>query len=290
MLRHHIEHEADLTIATTPVDRENAKAFGIMHSDETGRIEKFVEKPQEDEVLDALKMPRNLLSAFNIDEEAERYQASMGIYIFNRKVLEDCLKGAETDFGKDIIPSIIDAKKNVYSYVFTGYWEDIGTIKSFYEANLDLTKLVPSYNFFDSENPIFTRARFLPASKVNNAVIDQALLSDGCIISNAVIRHSIVGVRCVVESGCEIIDSVIMGADSYHAKEFDEKGEVISTPIRIGANTRIHRAIIDKNAQIGQNVTIDPGDRVHEDTPYCSIRDGIIVVPKNMIIPDGTVV
>lgn len=287
MLRWHIEHDADVTIATTPVNRDDAKGFGIMQSEADGAITNFVEKPQEDAELDPLVMPKSLLSAFNISGEAERFQASMGIYIFNRKMLEACLDCKETDFGGEIIPQIIQDKKRVFSYVFTQYWEDIGTIKSFHAANIDLTKTVPSYNFFDTDNTIYTRARFLPASKVNNAVIDQALLSDGCIITNAVIRNSIIGVRSVIESGCNITDSVIMGSDFYNKVDFDENGKTRSEPIRIGTNTRIHKAIVDKNAQIGANVTIDPGDRENEDTPYCLIRDGIAVVPKNMVIPDG---
>jgi glucose-1-phosphate adenylyltransferase len=289
MLSQHLETGADLTIATTPVPREPARAFGLMHTDAESRITRFVEKPgKDDQLLDQLAMPASLLRSVGIPESEERFQASMGIYLFNRKVLEDALANDFADFGKNIIPSIIK-EKSVYSYIFDDYWEDIGTIASYYEANLECTKIVPKFNFFDSKNPIYTRARLLPASKINNAVIEEALLSDGCIISSATIRRSIIGVRSVIESGCEITDSIIIGSDFYNKVWFVD-GQESSKPILIGAGTKIHRAIIDKNVSIGKNVVIHPRDRVNEDNEWCHIRDGIVVVPKGTVIPDGTVV
>ncbi len=290
MLHQHEATCADLTIATTPVPREPARAFGLMHTDSKSRITRFVEKPgTDDAALDKLVMPPELLSSVDIPVEEERFQASMGIYLFNRKVLEDALRNDFQDFGKHIIPSIIK-DKNVFSYIFKGYWEDIGTIASFYEANLECTKIVPQFNFFDPHNPIYTRARLLPASKINNAVIEEALLSDGCIITSATIRRSIIGVRSVIETGCEITDTIIMGSDYYNKVEMLDGATVTERAIKIGENTRIHRAIIDKNASIGRNVVIHPGDRITEDNEWCHIRDGIVVVPKGKIIPDGTVV
>lgn len=289
MLSQHLETGADLTIATTPVPREPARAFGLMHTDAESRITRFVEKPgKDDQLLDQLAMPASLLRSVGIPESEERFQASMGIYLFNRKVLEDALDNDFADFGKNIIPGIIK-EKSVYSYIFDDYWEDIGTIASYYEANLECTKIVPKFNFFDSKNPIYTRARLLPASKINNAVIEEALLSDGCIISSATIRRSIIGVRSVIESGCEITDSIIIGSDFYNKVWFVD-GQEASKPILIGAGTKIHRAIIDKNVSIGKNVVIHPRDRVNEDNEWCHIRDGIVVVPKGTVIPDGTVV
>lgn len=289
MLSQHLETGADLTIATTPVPREPARAFGLMHTDAESRITRFVEKPgKDDQLLDQLAMPASLLRSVGIPESEERFQASMGIYLFNRKVLEDALANDFADFGKNIIPSIIK-EKSVYSYIFDDYWEDIGTIASYYEANLECTKIVPKFNFFDSKNPIYTRARLLPASKINNAVIEEALLSDGCIISSATISRSIIGVRSVIESGCEITDSIIIGSD-YYSKVWFVDGQETSKPILIGAGTKIHRAIIDKNVSIGKNVVIHPRDRVNEDNEWCHIRDGIVVVPKGTVIPDGTVV
>ena len=290
MMSEHQKTGADVTIATTPVPREPARAFGLMDTDADSRITRFVEKPgDDDDALDKLVMQEELLKSVDLPLDEERFQASMGIYLFNRKVLEDALKNDSQDFGKHIIPGIIK-EKNVYSHIFTGYWEDIGTIASYYEANLECTKIVPKFNFFDSHNPIYTRSRLLPASKINNATIEEALLSDGCIITDAKIRRSIIGVRSVIEKGCEISDTIIIGSDFYNKIEMLEDNKIEERPIKIGENTRIHRAIVDKNASIGRDVVIHPGDRVNEDTEYCHIRDGIIVIPKGTVIPDGTIV
>ena len=291
MLKNHLQTGADLTIATTPVERESARAFGLMHTDEQSRITQFAEKPGDDDAaLDKLVMPGSLLKSVDLDENDERFQASMGIYLFNREVLEKALDNDLQDFGGDVIPSIIESD-NVYSHIFRGYWEDIGTIKSFFEANIECTKILPAFNFFDPANPIYTRARLLPASKINEAHIEEALLSDGCIITSASIRNSIIGVRSVIETGCEISESIIMGSDFYHKTELPAGGgKKKKIPIRIGEGTRIHRAIIDKNATIGNGVVIEPRDRVNEDTEWCHIRDGIVVIPKGISIPDGTVV
>lgn len=289
MLREHLRRNAEVTIATTPVTREPARAFGLMHTDEDSRIVRFVEKPgADDKLLDQLSMPPSLLSAVGLDPKEERFQASMGIYLFNRSVLEAALDNDYPDFGKNIIPNIIK-ERNVYSYIFNDYWEDIGTIASYYEANLECTKVVPKFNFFDPDNPIYTRARLLPASKINNAVIEEALLSDGCIITSATIRRSIIGVRSVIEAGCDITDSIIIGSDYYSRTRIVGDNEE-QHRIFIGGGTKIHRAIIDKNVTIGRNVDIHPRGRTHADTEWCHIRDGIVVVPKGTIIPDGTVV
>jgi len=290
MLSEHLKTGADVTIATTPVPREPTRAFGLMDTDADSRITRFVEKPgDDDDALDKLMMPAELLQSVDLPPDEERFQASMGIYLFNRTVLEDALKDDSQDFGKHIIPGIIK-EKNVYSHIFTGYWEDIGTIASYYEANLECTKIVPKFNFFDSHNPIYTRARLLPASKINNATIEEALLSDGCIITDAKISRSIIGVRSVIEKGCDISDTIIIGSDYYHKIEMLDGNKVEERAIKIGENTRIHRAIVDKNASIGCNVVIHPGDRINEDNEFCHIRDGIVVIPKGTVIPDGTIV
>ena len=290
MIREHENNGAELTIATTPVERDPARAFGLMHTDDESCITEFVEKPGDDDAtLDRLTMPASLLKAAGYQGDEERFQASMGIYLFNRNILEEALDNDDEDFGKNIIPGIIKTK-DVYTHIFRGYWEDIGTIGSFYEANLECAKVVPKFNFFDSANPIYTRPRLLPASKINNADIEEALLSDGCIISGARIRNSIIGVRSVIEQGCQIYDSIIMGSDYYKKFEIEDETSYSERSIRIGEGTVIRKAIIDKNASIGKNVVIDPGDRVHEDNEWCYIRDGIVVVPKSANIPDNTVV
>lgn len=289
MLRAHQETQADVTLATTPVTRDKVSGFGIMKTDPSGQITRFVEKPQNPALLDDLRLTPEQLKDSGFHGGEERYLASMGIYIFSRRALEESLLGnSMMDFGREIIPAAIRGGR-VQSYLFKGYWEDIGTIKSFHQANLELTDTVPNYNFFDLENPIYTRARFLPASKINSANIERCLVSDGCIIEKSVLRHSIIGVRSLIEEGAEITDSVIMGADYFNqAAGF---GLPHSPPeISIGKGSRIHQAIIDKNAVIGKNVVIDPRGRPDGETEYCYFRDGIAVVPKGMTIPDGTVV
>jgi glucose-1-phosphate adenylyltransferase len=289
LLKQHIETGADITLATTPVDRVAASSFGIMHSDSNRRIFRFEEKPKNPALLDELRIPPPLLKELGLPETAELFQGSMGIYVFNRKVLIECLQNDEDDFGKHIIPSSLQSRK-VMTYIFQGYWEDIGTIRAFFEANLALTDTVPPYNFFDHLFPIYTRPRFLPASKVNAATIRRAIVGDGCIISDAHIERTVIGIRSIIESGATIRNSIIMGADFYE----DEVNEICQDagprpPMGIGRNSVIDRAIIDKNARIGESVVITPdGKAPNVDSTNYYIRDGVVVIPKNAIIPDGT--
>lgn len=286
VLDKHIQRDADLTIATLPVDREDAKAFGIMHTDGVGKITRFEEKPQEDALLNELRMPTEMLESCDLPQDAERYQASMGIYIFKSDVLRKCMESDGFDFGKHIIPAAIE-KYEVYSHVFQGYWEDIGTIGAFFEANLDLTKIVPEYDFFNAKSQIYTNPRFLPASKINSATVIESILSDGCIITDAHIERSLIGIRSLIERGCRITESVIMGSDYFEREGADPNLPVIG----IGQNCRIHRTIVDKNARIGDNVSINPdGKPSHLDGPNFYIRDGIVVVPKGAVIESGTVI
>lgn len=288
ILTRHMDTGSDITIATLPVEREAVRGFGIMKTDPSGQITDFVEKPQDPSVLEDLRMSRAQLERCSMQPTEERYLASMGIYIFNRSVLEDSLDNDLVDFGKHIIPAAIK-KYDVNSYVFQGYWEDIGTILSFFEANLDLTKIVPAYDFFDAQRPIFTNPRFLPASKINAARIDQAIISDGCIITDATITRSVMGVRSIIESKTEITDTVVMGADFFERNRFSSARQQGVPPIGIGSNCRIRRAIIDKNARIGNDVVIDPAGKPSDlDADNFFIRDGIVVIPKNAIIPSGS--
>jgi len=235
-------------------------------------------------VLDALKMDRALLAAIGHGEDEELFQASMGIYIFNRNVLIECLNNDLFDFGKHVIPAAIQTR-NVSAYIFDGYWEDIGTIRAFYEANLDLTDLVPAYSFFESDAPIYSHPRFLPGSKINGATLRQAIISDGCIISDGHIERSVIGVRSIIQSGATIRNSVVMGADFYELGS--DRGSEI-TPIGIGRNCVIDRAIIDKNARIADGVVVTPeGKPENFDAENYYIRDGIVVIPKNATIPPG---
>ena len=285
----HIEKEAEVTVATIPVDRERAAGFGIMHNDETGRITRFVEKPDTDEVLDTLR----ITDRHTEGQEAvtDQYLASMGIYVFKRETLIELLENDQADFGKHIIPSAIESHR-VYSHTYKGYWEDIGTIRSFYEANLDMVSTIPKFNFFQMEMPIYTRPRFMPASKINGAAIDQAIISDGCIIDRSRISQSLIGIRCLLAPGCRVHKSVLMGADFYETEDSKKQSKIDGIPlIGVGENTRIESAIIDKNARIGANCVISPeGKPDHFDGDNYYVREGIAVVPKGAVIPDDTII
>jgi glucose-1-phosphate adenylyltransferase len=291
IIEEHAQTEADLTIATIPVSRKEAEGFGIMQIDGDRRITRFVEKPKEPALLDSLKLPRSSYPAFGIQDDRELLLASMGIYVFKREVLVHMLDNNHTDFGKHIIPSAIKSHR-VYSHVYQGYWEDIGTIRSFFEANLDVTSELPRFNFFDMAAPVFSRPRFLPGSKINGAHIDHAVVTDGCIINHARISHSIVGIRSLVGAGSELNRVILLGCDYYESQASIEENIRNNRPrIGVGLNTRIDNAIIDKNARIGDNVVITPaGKPDNHDHPLYFIRDGIVIIPKNAIIPHGTVI
>ncbi len=284
LLHQHIRSGADITLATKPVHRHQVSEFGIMQSGVDRRIMRFVEKPTDKAVPDEMKMSHELLRAIASNEEEELFQASMGIYVFNRKVLIECLENNLVDFGKDVIPQSIK-DRHVSAFIFQGYWEDIGTIRAFYEANLDLTDLVPEYSFFDTEAPIYTHPRFLPGSKINGASLRQAIISDGFIISDAHLERCVVGIRSIIQSGATIRNSIVMGADFFEQSRDAESGR---PPIGVGRNCIIDRAIIDKNARIADGAVITPeGKPANLDAENYFIRDGIVLIPKNAVIPAG---
>jgi glucose-1-phosphate adenylyltransferase len=286
LLQEHLRTGADITLGTTPVDRRAASGFGIMHSDADRRIYRFEEKPKDAALLDELRIPVDLLKELGQPAEAELYQGSMGIYVFNRKILIDSLDNKYDDFGKHIIPASLK-KYKVFAYIFQGYWEDIGTVRAFFEANLALTDPVPAYNFFDRTDPIYTRARFLPASKINGATINHAIVADGCIITQARIDRAVIGIRSVIQSGVTIRNTVLMGADFYEGE--GPQPPPGSPPLGIGRNALINGALIDKNARIGDGVVItSEGKPENMDGENYYIRDGVIVVPKGAVIPAGT--
>jgi len=285
LLHQHIRSGADITLATKAIGRAQVSEFGIMQSDAHRRITKFVEKPKDEAVQNEFKMGPELLASIDAKPDAELFQASMGIYVFNRDVLVDCLNNNLADFGKHVIPDSIEHRQ-VSGYIFNGYWEDIGTIRAFYEANLDLTDLLPQYSFFEASAPIYTHPRFLPGSKINGATLRQAIIADGCIISDAHLERSVIGVRSIIQTGATIRNSIVMGADYYETTpSSSERG---LPPIGIGRNCVIDRAIIDKNARIADGVVITPeGKPADLDAGNYFIRDGIVVVPKNAVIPPG---
>ena len=274
MAEFHWENKADITVAVQPVARSEASRFGILKREADGRISDFVEKPKHPEVQ------KKFVSR---DDEERPFLGSMGIYMFNTKVLFDLLTyhPRHDDFGGDIIPEAIRSHE-VFGFDFDGYWEDIGTIRSFYETNLQLTKSNPPFNFYDAKAPIYTHARFLPGSIVEDSQLQDVLIAEGCRIRKAEITHSIVGIRSQIAEGTVIRDSIVMGADYYQAK----RGSI---PIGIGANCHIESAILDKNIQIGDGVMIKPFPRGKDlDGDRFYVRDGIVVVAKDTEIPAGT--
>jgi glucose-1-phosphate adenylyltransferase len=291
VLSQHAEAGAEVTIATIPVGRKEAQSLGILQINEGRQITRFVEKPKEPPLLDSLRLPEQWHPKLGIEGGRELFLASMGIYVFNREVVRKLLDNDFSDFGKHIIPQAIQTHR-VFSYVFQGYWEDIGTIRSFFEANLDVAAELPRFNFFDMHAPIFSRPRFLPGSKINGAQIDHAMVSDGCIINPSRISNSIIGLRTTVGAGTEMNRVVALGCDYYESHESITENERTGKPrIGIGRNCRIENTIIDKNPRIGNNVVISPvGKPDKVDHPLYYIRDGIVIVPKNAVLPHGTVI
>jgi glucose-1-phosphate adenylyltransferase len=281
----HLASGADLTIATLPVARQDAPGFGIMQTDAARRITRFVEKPTDPALLETLRIPDPLLGELGLPPESERFQASMGIYLFNRDVLVRCLENEFDDFGKNVIPAAISDCR-VQAHIFQGYWEDIGTIRSFFEANLALAEIEPPFSFYRTGAPVFSRPRFLPASKINSAILSRAVVSDGCIITEANLERCVVGIRSIIQNGAVLKNVVMMGADHYETQTTPPPG---APAIGIGRGTTITNAIVDKNARIGEGVVISPeGKTGDQDGDNYFLRDGIIIIPKNAVIPDGT--
>ena len=290
MLHTHTQSGADVSIAALPVDREAAKAFGIMRIDDSGRVQGFVEKPQSNEEMDTVSMSANWFARNGFDAKGRDCLASMGIYLFNRDVLVDALRGTtDDDFGKQVFPTLID-HKHVQVHLFDDYWEDIGTIKAFYEANLALTGANPPFNLLGSESAMFSRSRFLPPSRIDGATITNSIIADGCEISpGAIIENSIIGLRCKLGENVVVRDSILMGADTYET-DLDAKENELEhlPPMGVGANSRIEHAIIDKNCRIGRGVVIEPAsESENRDGDFYAVRDGIPVVEKNAVIEDG---
>jgi len=276
VIEQHVASGAEVTVATTPVHADIAGGFGIMEVEEGGRITRFVEKPTD---------PAEQATLHGYPDELP---ASMGIYVFDREVLAIALAGSEVDFGKHIIPRLIETRR-VHAFRHEGYWEDIGTILAFYEANLDLCEPLPKFNFYDAGAPIFTHARYLPATKIIKSTIERSVIADGCIINDALIEHSLLGVRSRVQAGATIRDSLVMGQDYYDSPE---RVPVPGAPtMGIGHGAWIERTIVDKNARIGDDVRISPaGKPAFLDGPNYYIRDGIVIIPKNGVIGNGTVI
>lgn len=274
----HWQNNADVTVAVQPIPRAEASRYGLLKQNQQHQIIDFAEKPKDTQTLDEF---------VTRDDPEYPYLASMGIYMFNLDVLVEMLTKVDRkdfdDFGYDIIPHCVINEPDVYGYEYGGYWRDIGTIRSFYEANLELTQLNPGFNIFDPTYPIYTHARFLPGSRLSDCQMHDVLIGEGCLITSAKIDHSLIGIRSIIKSGAKIKDTVMMGADYYN-----DTGEI---PLGIGENCDIEGAIIDKNVRMGPNVTIKPFPVGTElDTDTYSIKDGIVVIPKRTILPAGTII
>ena len=285
MFDFHIQNKAEITVAVQPVAHSDAGRFGILKRDPDSRLTDFAEKPKDAAVLAEM---------VSREDPQRPFLGSMGIYLFNTDTLVHMLETnlGFDDFGGDVIPHAI---KNaaVFGFDFDGYWEDIGTIRSFYDTNLLLTMPDSPFNLYDSNRPIYSHGRYLPGSIVQNSILENVLLAEGCRIDLAEIRHSVIGLRSIIHSGVKITDTVMMGADYYlkkpgSATNFPESGLI---PLGVGRNSQINGAILDKNVQIGENVTIQPYPRGTDlDLPLCVVRDGIVVVAKSTVIPDDTVI
>lgn len=290
----HDETNADVTISVIPCKRNEAEEFGLLKTDENGRIIEFKEKPKDD-ALESMKVDTTQLGLSEVQAKDRPFLASMGIYVFKYPLLKKMLQENKTwiDFGREVIPAVIDSH-NVQAFMFDGYWEDIGTMSAFFDANLDMATQIPKFNSFDAESPIYSRARYLPPSKMHNCDINDSLISEGCILQGAKVYRSIIGLRSRIENGTNIESSIIMGSDFYQAiEEMNDDMKAGIPPIGIGRNTIIRRAIVDKNARIGTNVKLlNEGGLEDFDAPDSSyyIRDRIIIIPKNGIIPNGTIV
>ena len=292
---HHRDTDADISLSVVPIDEKRASSFGLMKIDDKGRIISFSEKPKGED-LKKMEVDTTVLGLSHQEALKSPFIASMGIYVFNKQVLIDLLnKNAnQTDFGKEVIPSSAE-KYKLQAYLFQGYWEDIGTIEAFYHANLALTQQPnPPFSFYDERAPIYTRGRHLPPTKMLNCTVTESMISEGCILKESKIHHSILGIRTRVCSNCTIEDSMIMGADLYESgQQRHALTEIGQSPLGIGEGTTIRRAIVDKNARIGRNVLILNKDRIEESNREDEgfyIRSGIVVILKNCTIPDNTVI
>lgn len=291
-LRRHFETGADMTVSVVPCRPDEATEFGLLKTDPAGAIVEFKEKPSGDG-LEAMRVDTTRFGLNQGDAALRPYLASMGIYVFNYEKLVELLKTdhAWVDFGREIIPAAIE-KYNVQAHLFKDYWEDIGTIRAFYEANLDLASPLPQFNFFDAAAPIYTRSRYLPPSKLHGCDIDNSMVSEGCILNGVRVRKSIIGLRSRIDNGVAIEDSIVMGSDFFESiDEIENNLETGRPHVGIGAGTTIRRAILDKNVRIGKNVKLLNRDNIENaDAPDKSfyIREGIIIIPKNAVIADGT--
>lgn len=290
LIEQHRKNEAAVTIAAKAMPTSEVYGLGLMRVGDDLSIKEFVEKPTDPAVIEGLALSEAVTA--NLEADGDKFVlANMGIYCFDMRVLRESLNNTYTDFGKEVIPHLL-GKVNLMSYVFQGYWEDIGTVNSFFEANLSLTELVPPYNFFDGGNPVYTRARYLPASKISGVKVNKAIIAGGGIVNDCEVDRAVIGVRSVVRQGSVLRNVVMMGADDFESDADRASNKDLQRPdIGVGENCHIENAIIDKNARIGNNVRLSPeGKPDMYESGDVIVRDGVLLVTKNGVVPDGTVV
>jgi len=288
----HVASGAEISIGVTPIGAGQARDFGIMRVDGRGRITEFREKPRDPADVERMRVDESVFERFGTPTRGRTLLASMGVYLFSRDVLRDLLARTDAkDFGKEVIPQAIGAHR-VFGHFFDGYWEDIGTIRSFFEAHMDLTRPLPRFDFYDEERPVFTQPRFLPGSKIVASDVRDAVLCEGSIVNRSYIRNAIIGLRSRIGENARLERTVVMGADYYESREDMARNRGRNVPdVGIGRDCEIRDAIIDKNARIGHGVRlINAGAAAAASAESYSIVDGIIVVPKDAVIPDGTVI
>ncbi len=288
----HLTAGAEISIAVTPVPAERAHEFGVMKVNAKGRITEFCEKPKDPADIDRMRVEESVFDRFGTPANGRTHLASMGVYLFNQNVLRDLLADTEPkDFGREVIPRAIGGRK-VCGHFFDGYWEDIGTIRSFFDAHMDLTRPLPRFDFYDEDRPIFTHPRFLPGSKILGADVENAILCEGSIVNRSRIRDAIVGIRTRIGDGCRIERAVVMGADFYESREDIARNRGRGVPdVGIGRDCEIRDAIVDKNARIGHGVRlVNRNGAAAAAADNHVIVDGLIVVPKDAVIPDGAVI
>ena len=290
LLQTHTSSGADATIGTLPVNAEQASGFGIMRLDDDGRVHGFLEKPQNPADLEMVRTDEDWIARFGVEANGRPYLASMGIYVFNKDFLVDSLEKTDyQDFGKEVFPAAIRSR-HVQAHVFDGYWEDIGTIKAFFDCNLDMAKADPPFDMVTEGASIYTRPRYLPPTRMENCTVNNALIADGCIIEEgAVIENAVIGLRSRIGAGAVIRNSILMGND-FLPLEYDESDSRAGRARSgVGPNVKIEGAIVDKNCRIGEGATITPFSGMSDETADgpVQVRDGIICVPKSTIIPEG---
>lgn len=287
LVRMHLEKKADLTVATLPVTRAAATAFGILKVGGNGRITDFIEKPQTDADIEEFITPPETFRKYGLESEDKPLLASMGVYLFNRDVLEDILENQQDwiDFGRHIIPFSLKGRR-VFAFVFQGFWEDIGTVRSYYEVHMRMVDPNPPLELFIPGNLIYTHPRYLPGTRVRDVTIKDSIICEGCRIEKASITNSIIGIRSMIRSGATIERTIMMGADYFEGSIDDTGGDI---PLGIGENTHISNAIVDKNAHIGKNVILRGSRKLTDrENDGWTVRDGIVIVLKNASIPNGT--